>query len=118
VTEPRTAIVTGAARGIGAGVAQRLSADGFQVAVVDLDEASCAGTVDAIASAGGKALAVGADVSNERAGRAAFARIESELGAPTVLNQQRRRHPRQPALQDDDRRLGHRHDVHLRGAFL
>jgi 3-oxoacyl-[acyl-carrier protein] reductase len=85
VTEPRTAIVTGGARGIGAGVAQRLSADGFQVAVVDLDEASCAGTVDAIASAGGKALAVGADVSNEEQVAAAFARIESELGAPTVL---------------------------------
>jgi 3-oxoacyl-[acyl-carrier protein] reductase len=66
-------------------VAKRLSADGFQVAVVDLDEASCAGTVDAINAAGGKALAVGADVSNEEQVAAAFARIESELGAPTVL---------------------------------
>ena len=42
MTQPtRTAIVTGAARGIGKAVAIRLSSDGFRVAVVDLDEAAC-----------------------------------------------------------------------------
>nr|BFE74648.1 hypothetical protein GCM10020092_079490 [Actinoplanes digitatis] len=39
-TTTRIAIVTGAARGIGAGVAKRLAADGLAVAVVDLDEAA------------------------------------------------------------------------------
>ena len=38
---PRIAIVTGAARGIGAGVAVRLAADGMTVAVLDLDEGNC-----------------------------------------------------------------------------
>src|SRR5699024_40199 len=81
----RTAIVTGAAQGIGAAIAQKLASDGMRVAVVDLDEGACARTVDAIKAAGGTALAVGADVSDADAVNSAVERIASELGAPTVL---------------------------------
>ena len=64
--EPRVAIVTGAARGIGAATARRLAADGMAVAVVDIEESATKETVDAIAAAGGRALGVGADVSDRR----------------------------------------------------
>jgi 3-oxoacyl-[acyl-carrier protein] reductase len=81
----RVAIVTGAARGIGAATAQRLAADGMAVAVIDLDESSAKGTVEAVEAAGGRAIAVGADVADAAQVEAAVARVAGELGAPTVL---------------------------------
>ena len=81
----RVAIVTGAARGIGAATAQRLAKDGHAVAVLDLDEAACAATVEAITAAGGRALAVGVDVSKADQVEAAVKRVADELGAPTIL---------------------------------
>ncbi len=84
-TEQRVAIVTGAARGIGAATAVRLAAEGRAVAVLDLDEAACKDTVEKITAAGGTALAVGCDVSDAYQVEAAVARVAAELGAPTIL---------------------------------
>ncbi|GAY07706.1 SDR family oxidoreductase [Pseudonocardia sp. N23] len=81
----RVAIVTGAARGIGAAVALRLAYDGLAVAVLDLDEAAATVSADAITSAGGVAIALGADVADPTAVQASVDRTADELGAPTVL---------------------------------
>src|SRR6195952_1319430 len=81
----RVAIVPGAARGIGAATALRLAQDGFAVAVLDLEESAAKSTVEAIEAAGGRALAVGADVSDAEQVQAAVDRVAEELGAPTVL---------------------------------
>jgi 3-oxoacyl-[acyl-carrier protein] reductase len=83
--QKRTAIVTGAARGIGAAIARRLSDDGLAVAILDLDEDACKPVVEEIIASGGNALAVGVDVANEEAVATAVGRVAEELGSPTVL---------------------------------
>jgi 3-oxoacyl-[acyl-carrier protein] reductase len=114
----RVAIVTGAARGIGAATALQLAKDGFAVAVLDLEESAAKGTVEAIEAAGGRALAVGADVSDAEQVEAAVSRVAEELGAPTVLinNAGVTRDNMLFKMTDTDWDMVM--NVHLRGAFL
>ncbi|KHK98809.1 3-oxoacyl-ACP reductase [Microbacterium mangrovi] len=116
--EQRIAIVTGAARGIGAAIAQRLVEDGLGVALLDLDERGCMDLADRMTQAGGRAIGVGIDVTNEQAVTQAVERVTRELGAPTVLVNNagviRDNLLVRMSLDDWETVMA----VHLRGAFL
>jgi 3-oxoacyl-[acyl-carrier protein] reductase len=85
-TQNKTAIVTGASRGIGAAIARRLAADGFTVLVNyagGADEAEA--LVAEIAQAGGRAVAAQADVADPAAVARLFDDAETAFGGVDVL---------------------------------
>ncbi|WLS43503.1 SDR family oxidoreductase [Micromonospora profundi] len=118
MAERKVAVVTGAARGIGAAVATRLGADGFAVAVWDLDADGCDKMVADLVEKGVPAYAVVADVSDEAAVVAGVEQIAQRLGPPVALVNNagvlRDNLLFKMSSADWDTVLG----VHVRGAFL
>ncbi|HYJ68592.1 MAG TPA: SDR family NAD(P)-dependent oxidoreductase [Nocardioidaceae bacterium] len=84
-TEGRTAIVTGAASGIGEGTAVHLARLGHRVGLIDRDREGASVLADELDAAGGQAVAVPADVSDEVQVERAVAQISDQLGAVEVL---------------------------------
>ena len=81
----RVVFITGAGSGIGEATARRFAADGERVAVADSDEAAARRVVEAIAAAGGIAIAVRVDVSDAIAVEAAIREPVAALGRVEVL---------------------------------
>lgn len=83
--QPRVAIVTGGAQGIGEAIALRLASDGMDVAVLDRNLEGAERTAAAVAGLGVRSLAVGVDVADEASVTAAVAQVVTTIGAPLVL---------------------------------
>ena len=112
----RVAIVTGAARGIGAATASRLASEGASIAVIDLDESAAAETAASLGAP--KAVGIGADVSDEQSVESALERVVAKLGGAHILVNNagvtRDNLLFKMSASDWDTVM----NVHLRGAFL
>jgi 3-oxoacyl-[acyl-carrier protein] reductase len=114
----QVAIITGASRGIGAAVAQRLAKDGFAVVV---NYASSSTEADALVAeltaAGAKAIAVKADVSNADDVRRMFDTAEQQLGKVDVLVNNAGVLKTVPLADTSDALYDQTFDINVRGTF-
>jgi 3-oxoacyl-[acyl-carrier protein] reductase len=76
----RVAVVTGAARGIGFGIAKRLAQEGLTVALLDRDATALDDAISALIAAGHRAIGVTVDLTDSAAVNAAFAELEQKAG--------------------------------------
>jgi len=117
-SQARTAIVTGASRGIGAAVAQRLAGDGFQVVIDYAGQAEEADAlVERIRESGGIASAFRADVSDPTAVRAMFDQAERNYGGVDVLVNNAGIMQLAPIAEADDALFDRHVAINLKGVF-
>jgi 3-oxoacyl-[acyl-carrier protein] reductase len=114
----RVALVTGASRGIGAAIAQRLSKDGLAVVVNYASSAKEADAlVDELTAAGGQAIAVKADVSKADEVRRLFETTEQQLGKVDVLINNAGVLKTVPLADTSDALYDQTFDINVRGTF-
>jgi NAD(P)-dependent dehydrogenase (short-subunit alcohol dehydrogenase family) len=116
--EQKVALLTGAARGIGRGIALKFAREGAKVGVLDLNEPACQTVVDEIEAAGGEAIALTANITQEEEVEQAVYRLNEAFGPVSVLVNNAAIMPtgrlHETSLADFDRCV----QVNLRGTYL
>ncbi|MDR7303733.1 acetoin reductase [Haloactinomyces albus] len=117
---PRVALVTGAARGIGKGIALRLAADGLDVAVNDIEANSdqLKEVAEQIESTGRRSTTVVADVSDPDAVQTMVERVATDLGQLNVMVANAGIADVKPLLETTPEDFDHLMSINLRGVYL
>jgi NAD(P)-dependent dehydrogenase (short-subunit alcohol dehydrogenase family) len=114
----RVAVVTGGAKGIGAGIVDVLAEAGATVVLADCDHDSATARVAALAEGGYHAAAVSVDLADEASIIAASATISKDFGAPWLLVNNAALQDREFLLEADASHWDRIHTVNARGVFL
>src|SRR5581483_6513418 len=114
----RTALVTGAAAGIGRACALRLAREGMAVGVLDVNLEGCERVVAQIQAAGGKALALQASIADRTAVTAAVGKLRATFGPITVLVNNAGITGFVPFKQLTDAQWDRMLEVNLKGTFI
>ena len=115
----KIALITGGSRGIGAGIAKRLAADGASVAITYTKGAdAAAAVVKEIESAGGKAIAIQADAADAKAVKAAVEKTVASYGRIDILVNNAGTAIPKPFEEATLEELNRVIDINLRGVFI
>lgn len=115
----RIALVTGGSKGIGRAVAERLAADGAAVAInYAADEAAAREVVETIEAAGGRALAVQADVARVSEIERLFDQVEAELGKLDVVVANAATFVMKPVVDLTEEEFDRVFDLNAKGVFF
>jgi len=114
----RSAVVTGAARGIGRAIAERMANSGWRVLLADIDEGAARDVVDALGGSGATSLAHRVDVTDRASVAGAVAKAVSAFGQLDVLVSNAGIMDRAPFLEMTEDFWHHVIDTNLTGAYL
>jgi 2-hydroxycyclohexanecarboxyl-CoA dehydrogenase len=114
----RVALVTGGAAGMGRAISLRLARDGMAVGVLGRNLDTCQGVVSEIEAAGGKAIALQADISRRHQVKAAVASLREAFGPVTVLVNNAAIVDFVPFREITDEQWDEMLEVNLKGTFI